>query len=97
MFKSFLRLRQEVGWNMSYCTFDLKYVVGHGKNSNDILMRSKTPSLTEMKRICAWKFVRSLDIGRVTSGRKYLKLTVSLIKMTSFSLKLFKNSVTKPM
>ena len=46
-----------------YCTFGLKYgtwwVI---QNINDIPMRSKTPSLTEKKLICAWKFVRSSDI-----------------------------------
>ena len=52
-------------------------------------MRSQTPFLTEKKRICDRKFVRSSDIGRVASGRKYLELTVSLIHMTSFSLYFF--------
>ena len=55
------------GMENNYCTFDLKYLVGHRKNINGILMRSKTPSLSEKKRICAWKFVCSSNIGRVAS------------------------------
>jgi hypothetical protein len=66
----------------------LEYLVGHWKNIDDILMRSKIPSLAEMKCICAWKFVRSSYIGGDISGQNYLNLkeTVSLNKMTSFSL-----------
>jgi hypothetical protein len=60
--------------------------VGHRKNINDIPMRSKTPSLVEMKQTCAWKLVCSSNIGRDISNQNYLKETVSLNKMTSFSL-----------
>jgi len=74
------------GMENNYCTFDLKYLVGHRKNINGILMRSKTPSLSEKKRICAWKFVCSSNIGRVASFQKYLEIMISLVKMTSFSL-----------
>jgi hypothetical protein len=42
-----------------------------------------------MKRFCAWKFVRSSYIGGDISDQNYLEITVSLIKMTSFSLKNF--------
>jgi hypothetical protein len=48
---------------LRYCTFDLKSLVVHRKNINDISMRSKTPSLAKMKRICTWKFVCSSYIG----------------------------------
>ena len=56
------------------------------KNINDISMRSKTPSLVEMKQTCDWKFVRSSYIGGDISDQNYLEETVSLNKMTSFSL-----------
>jgi hypothetical protein len=69
-----------------YCTFDLEYLVGHWKNIDGILMRSKIPSLAEMKCICAWKFVRSSYIGGDISSQNYLEDTISLNKMTSFSL-----------
>jgi hypothetical protein len=74
-----------------YCTFDLKYLVGHRKNINNIPMRSKTTSLTEKKLICAQKFVRSSDICLVISGQKMTYHTYH-----SHS-KFFKNYVTKPM
>jgi hypothetical protein len=37
-------------------------------------------SLAKMKRICAWKFVHSFDIGWDISGQNYLGFTVLLIK-----------------
>ena len=72
----------------SYCTFGFKLLVGHWKNIDDILMRSKTPFLAEMKRTCAWKFVRSsYIIGRDNiSDKNYWEETVSIVKMASFSL-----------
>jgi hypothetical protein len=70
----------------SYCTIDLEYLVGHWKNIDDILMRSKIPSLVEMKRFCAWTFVSSSYIGGDISGQNYLRDTISLNKLTSFSL-----------
>ena len=48
------------------------------KNIDDILMRSKIPSLVEMKRFCAWKFVSSSYIGRDISGQNYLEDTILL-------------------
>jgi hypothetical protein len=59
---------------------------GSLKNIDAILMRSKTPSLAEMKCICAWKFVRSSYIGGDINGQNYLEDTILLKKMTSFSL-----------
>ncbi len=59
---------------------------GSMKNIDDIPMRSKTPSLAEMKCICAWKFVRSSYIGGDIRGQNYLEDTISLNKMMSFSL-----------
>jgi hypothetical protein len=56
------------------------------ENIDDIPMRSQTPSLAKMKRFCACKFVRSSYIGGDISDQNYLEITVSLIKMTSFSL-----------
>jgi hypothetical protein len=49
-------------------------------------MSSKTPSLVEMKQTCAWKLVRSSNIGGDISDQNYLEKTVSLNTMTSFSL-----------
>jgi hypothetical protein len=46
----------------------------------------QNPFLAEMKWICAWKFVRSSYIGRDISGQNYFEDTISLNKMTSFSL-----------
>jgi hypothetical protein len=60
--------------------------VGHLKNINDVLMRSKTPSLVDMKQTCAWNFVCSSDIGGDISNQNYLEDTISLNKMTSFLL-----------
>ena len=57
---------------------------GSLKNINDIPMRSKTPSLVEMKRTCDWKFVRSSYIGGDISDQHYLEETVSLNKLTSW-------------
>jgi hypothetical protein len=77
---------------------------GSLKNNIDgILMRSQTPSLAKMKRICAWKFVHSsnIDIGGDIRDQNYLKDTISLIKMTYHTYhshsKIFKNYDTKPM
>ena len=55
-------------------------------------MRSKTPSLAKMKRICAWKFVRSSYIGGDIRDQNYLENTVSLNKMTYYKLLVFCNN-----
>ena len=64
-------------------------------------MRSKTPSLVEMKQTCAWKLVCSSNIGGDISDQNYLEITISLIKMTYHTYhshsNFFKNYFTKPM